>query len=896
MIKSDGHSPLDEIFNAALELDTAEREIFLQRACSNQSSLRAEVNSLLDAYEGAGRFLQTPLLQPPPLGDAQCEDSKFVGRMAGPFRLVSLIAAGGMGAVYKAVREESAFHRHVAVKLIRQGMVNDAMRRRFHRERQTLAALEHAYIARLTDGGDTDEGFPFLVMELIAGLPITNYCDHHRLPLRDRLRLFCMVCEAVHYAHCNLIVHRDLKPGNILVTEEGTPKLLDFGIARLLGADALNAGSDLAQTACHAMTPRYASPEQIRGGPITTGTDVYALGVILHELITGQFPYPLSEKSRYEQERIICEVNPVAPSTRVGNVSFCPSGSRFSLDQIAEQRSDRPHRLRKAIRGDLDKIVLTALQKEPGRRYGSAQQFKEDIERFLNGLPIIARKDTLRYRTAKYIARNKAASIATAAFAIAVLAAMIGTSTGLVRARSAQKEAQAERNAAILAEADSRAVTAFLQDLFAAANPYRRAREATVHDLLEDAESRISTDLVGKPGVEAGVRFAIAKTYAGMWEWEKVVPHLRITLSINRQLYGPEDARVADGLSLLGRALTFAQQAEAVTVQEEGLAIRRQLFGSQHPAVAESTGNLGFALWHALSPPRFGRAEPMYREALAIYRDLGIEEDADVARFTFSLGVMLSAQGRFEEAEDLFVKALALYDRLPVSHDRYRIETMRNYAGLLQQTQRFEDAEKMLRQAFSLAPHSVDHGGFRSLKWSLAVMRGSAGKYDEALGLFRESLADGCQSLAREHAADAPRLYELASRLKDPSASDDALLEAFELVLANASGEKGNIGHRMQIALALHHVGKNEVAEQILAPAENPEDYGNAPPLMIASARSLLGACLTELGELERAKPLLEESYSLIREVRGADHPHSRLALQRLDRCRQLTSPANERD
>ncbi len=885
-MKGDAHTPADEIFNAALELDTAQREVFLRVACARQSGLQEEVQSLLDAYASAEGFLEKPLMESCLRNAEEIEGGDFVGTMAGPYRLVSLIASGGMGAVYKGRREGSSFHRDVAIKLIRKGMSNDAMRRCFHRERQALACLEHPYIATLIDGGDTGQGFPYLVMELICGLPITEYCDQHRLNIHDRLRLFCKVCEAVHFAHCNLVIHRDLKPGNILVTSEGNPKLLDFGIARLIGADAAVPGGSVTQTALPLMTPRYASPEQIRGTVTTTSADVYSLGVILYELLSGRSPYDLDGKTRYEQDRIICEVPPTAPSDSLRSL---PQRAHLpTLDEIAGLRSERPSRLGRILRGDLDKIGLTALHKDPSRRYASVQQFKEDVERYLAGMPIIARKDTLRYRLQKYVSRNKAASIATAAFVMALLAAVIGTSTGMIRARSAQIEAQKERNAAIGAESDSRAVTSFLQDLFAAANPYRQAREVTVHDLLDDAERRMAGELTERPAVEAGVRFAIAKTYAGMWEWDKAVPHLRIALSINRRLYGSDDRRVADCLSILGRALTFARDTEAIAIQEEGLAIRRRLYGDKHPDVAESTGNLGFALWHAASPPRWAQAEPLYRKALTMYQESGVQDSPDVARFTFSLGVMLAAQGRLVEAESLYVKSLNMYARLPVALDRYRIECMRNYAGLLQQLDRTQEAEDMLRQTMIFSPKSLDRTDFYSLGWAMGTVQTSTGKYQEGLDFFRSSLIDGCRRLAHERPAKAPMFDRLADAMNSPSVDSQVMCKAFELLAIDRQlDEAGMLSPRVNFATALHGIGDDAVAVRILAPLELSDEFREATPLTVAFAQNLLGACLMELGEWERAQPLLDQSYNIIRSVRGVDHPQTRLAAQRLDRLHE---------
>ncbi len=894
-MKRSVHSPADEIFSAALELDGEKRASFLDRACAWNPALRADVDSLLDAHEAADGFLCTPAIQPPAAELEESEDAKLVDCIVGPYRLVELVAAGGMGAIYKAERADGAFDRFVAVKLIRNGMMDHDMCRRFHCERQTLASLEHPYIARLMDGGVSDDRQQYLVMEFVTGLTIDRHCAQHRLSLRDRLRLFCLVCEAVHHAHRCLFVHRDLKPANIMVTEGGIPKLLDFGIARIVDSGGTANSAELTLPGIRALTPRYASPEQIRGESVTTATDVYSLGVILFELVTGRSPYCIDSKSRYEQERVVCDVEPMTPSAAVGNEIRARKNQRGLLfpflSDAGERSSIDPRQLRRRLRGDIDNIILMALHKSPDRRFGSVQQFKEDIERYLAGLPVIARKNTVGYRAIKLIGRNKAMTLATTVAALAMLVAVIGTGVGLVRSRAAHRIAEQERNIAVSAQADAQAVTAFLQDLLSAANPYRRGREATVNDLLEDAESRIAGELADKPAVEAGVRYAIANTYAGMWYWRKSVPHLRAALAINRRIHGTNDSRVAECLSLLGRALTFARDPESVAAEEESLAIRRRIFGDTHPAVAESTGNLAYALWHGISPPRWDQAEAHYRNALAMYRECGVTESADVARFTFSLAVMLCNRERYVEAESLFSESLSLYERLPVTQDRYRIECMRRYAMTLEQLGRMAEAEAVTRKVHSLTPDTSYSVGIRSPEWMLGVRRSSSGQFDEALGSFRRALADACSYFAIRRPVEAQSLWALKSRIEDDASADMAVVEAFDLLLTPESVEDGSgAGARGDLANVLARLHKYEAGVRLLAPYEADNDpRASSPRWLTAALKSLLGACFTELGEYDRAGNLLTQSLEALRNERGAADRYTRLAAKRLRHFYELT-------
>jgi eukaryotic-like serine/threonine-protein kinase len=357
------------------------------------------------------------------------------GSRVGPYRLIREVGRGGMGAVHLGVRSDDAFQKRVAVKVLKRGMDTDAIVARFRNERQILASLEHPYIASLLDGGTTDAGLPYFVMEYVEGQPVDGYCETHALDTTARLELFRKICAAVQYAHQNLIIHRDLKPANVLVTADGTPKLLDFGIAKLVNPDP-GAHTVAATVAGHPlMTPEYASPEQVRGETVTTATDVYSLGVLLYELLTGRRPYDLPSRSPDDIQRVICHSLPARPSTAVtatATVRMARPGTGSNGSDGQAVASTRPRlpdadRLRRRLAGDLDTIVLKALAKEPSRRYASVDQFSEDIRRHLTGLPVTARKDTIRYRTAKFIRRNRAAVAAASLVVIALVAGLIGT-------------------------------------------------------------------------------------------------------------------------------------------------------------------------------------------------------------------------------------------------------------------------------------------------------------------------------------------------------------------------------------------------------------------------------------------------------------------------------------
>ena len=406
---------VQEILHKAILLPSNEWPTYLEQTCSGDADLCAEVQSLLESHQKAGStFLKNPAIDWDYTAPAPDPMPNLVGRRVGVYQLVEEIGHGGMGAVYRAIRADGQYTREVAIKFVQGG--STALMERFRHERQILASLNHFNIARLLDGGTTDSGVPYLVMELIEGTRIDEYCERHKLSVHERLSRFLQVCDAVQFAHHRLIIHRDIKPGNILVTSEGVPKLLDFGIAKILESDAEAGDSTL--TLFRPLTPQYASPEHIRGEPITTASDVYSLGVVLYELLAGRSPYPIPASTPHEAARSACEFEPAKPSAAVVSGQCFRNGSKGKSEKADEAAAVA--KLAKQLRGDLDNIVLKALQKDPQRRYPSVEQFAEDIRRTIAHLPILARKDTARYRAAKFIRRHKA-GVATAAAIVAIL-------------------------------------------------------------------------------------------------------------------------------------------------------------------------------------------------------------------------------------------------------------------------------------------------------------------------------------------------------------------------------------------------------------------------------------------------------------------------------------------
>jgi serine/threonine protein kinase/tetratricopeptide (TPR) repeat protein len=449
-----------ELFTLALERDPEERSGFLRQACGADDSLRTEIESLLSSFDGTDTFLENC-----PAADLQSAQSRAnAGRRIGAYRIIREIGHGGMAVVYLGERDDQNYRKQVAIKMVKPGIDTEQVLQRFRNERQTLAALDHSNIVTLLDGGSSEDGSPYLVMEYVEGLPIDQYCDLHKLSIDDRLRLFREVCSAVQYAHEKLVIHRDLKPANILIAKGGVPRLLDFGIAKLLSPECFQTAL-VTRTDWRPMTPEYASPEQIRGQAVTTATDVYSLGVLLFELLTGHRPYRSAGQSLLEMERLVCETEPEKPSAVINRTEEKLSHdgdarTAITPESVSSQRGLQPAELQRRLRGDLDTIVMKTLRKEPERRYASVEEFLRDIDRYLTSMPILARTSTIAYRSGRFLHRHKE-SLAAALVVLGIVAGIAiwqahrvsrqnaaVTQTAVSQTRNAQ--VQARRSVAIL--------------------------------------------------------------------------------------------------------------------------------------------------------------------------------------------------------------------------------------------------------------------------------------------------------------------------------------------------------------------------------------------------------------------------------------------------------------
>src|SRR5918999_1989113 len=642
-----------DIFEQAVDLPPGERGEFVERACGGEATVRREVEALLaldaEVEAGGGSPLESPLAAAPGgiLG--------ATGRV-GPYRLVGKMGEGGMSEGFFGLRDDGEFVRRVAIKLIRREVLTAETMRRFETERQILASLDHPSIAKLLDAGRTADGVPYFIMEYIEGEPIDQYCDRHRLTIAERLELFRQVCLAVHYAHQNLVVHRDIKPSNILVTEAGQPKLLDFGIAKLLNPDLMIRGSEPTVSWGRPLTPEYASPEQILGKPVTFASDVYALGVVLFKLLTGADPYRLRERPAPELERLIPPAEPDTPSAYARR--SLKRADATTARELAKLRSTKPRALVRALAGDLDAVTAKALRKEPQNRYVSAEHMAEDLRRYLaGGRAAAADRSGLPGRW-----------WLTAGVALVLALAAVTVTLVLQAKRLADTRAVAERGRARAAE-----LPASFQRIFA--ESFRR-------------------DFAGQPETHANLLMALGQTYFEIGLFDEAATSIQEALEIRRRMLGSEHEKVAESLTAL--ALVDAAKGDydtAKTLHTKALELRRKLHPGDSLEVTESLVELARVLLAKGHPPQ---AEPLLLEAVKTREKLLIEGDVRIAEVLTDLGHVVDRLGSPSAAEFLFGRASKIYQR---SSESWELAvSLVNHVGALFELGRREEGEKLLRE------------------------------------------------------------------------------------------------------------------------------------------------------------------------------------------------------
>ena len=723
--------------------------------------------------------------------------------------MLRTLGAGGMGEVYLAERADAQFEQQVAIKVVHGGALGRGIHSRLKMERQILAQLDHPNIAHLIDGGSLPDGSAYIVMEYVDGVAIDTYCDTHNLDVSARLKLFQSVCAAVHYAHQNLIVHRDLKPSNILVTSNGTPKLLDFGIAKVL--DQRQAGSHtLAVT--HAdirvMTPDHASPEQVRGQAITTSSDVYVLGVLLYKLLAGVGPFFISSMRLVEIERAICEKDPPLASQAV------QTDNSEESQAIGVARSTSTKKLRRTLTGDLDNIIAMAMRKEPERRYGSAQQMAGDIQRYLDGLPVIARRDTLSYRTTKFVKRHWLPVGAGVSAAFLVVAFAITTYEQSLRIAAERDRVAQQRERAENERARAEEVSSFLVNLFKLTDPQEnRGNQVTARELLDSGAKRLQAELKDQPTTKAALLSTVGQVYDSLGQFQVAEPILDESL----RLQGPSDneSRVSTLLEL-GRARIGAGELSAAeSPLQDALRVSQSQFGARSLQAGRALWGLGML---RLEQDRIGESKDLFRHSLALLEDVKAPQ-SDISSVLDDLATVYEREQQWALAKESYERALEIDKReLGDDHPRLAIDlsnlaivaqnmgdlklaeslcrgaidrnerafgdlhpetaaAKENYGLLLQREGKLTEAEPLLRQALAtkLVLYGPDHYRVGYAHVSLALLLHDKGDLAGSETEFRQALAVYDKSLPANHQYRASLLMHFARLLVDRGKADQAL-------------------------------------------------------------------------------------------------------------------------
>jgi serine/threonine-protein kinase len=885
----------------ALDLPANQRSLFVRQLESRSPEIAADVLRLL-AVETTDEF-RSFLNVPATFVSAGTAPFPQRGESIGNYRIVEEVGRGGMAVVYLAERADGLFEQRVALKVLRFGAVANLGRRHFAQERQILASLNHPGIARLIDGGVTPTGVPYLTMEYVRGVTLDRHCDTHRLSIEERLRLFLQVAEAVHYAHRHLIVHRDLKPSNIVVDAEGAVKLLDFGIAKLLNADAMASAGPATRDIGALMTPEYASPEQARGEPVTTATDVYQLGLLLYELLTGRAPYDLNGRSAVEALRMICEVDPTPPSGAVAEVPTAEGVAPKSLATIAEERATTPSRLSRTLSGDLDAIVLMALRKEPERRYSSVASLRDDILRHLRGQPVSAYKGIWFYRTGKFVRRHAVSVAISAISACALVAVSIGYTAQLAHERdNAAMEASRARQEAAFA----RQISEFLTSVFRGSNSRVAQSDTTARELLERGAARIETELAGQPALQGRLLTVIGDAYAQYDLNDKAQPLLERALLQNTRLFGANSNEAADSKGGLARiASNRGEFTKAQQLLQEVLAIRERTRGLRHVTTADALHDLAYVYY------RLGAAKPAVQSAeraVEIYTESLPENDERLLSALDRHALALANAGEYERARAAFQALIPRMERTLGPNNARFASALTNLANMKMDLDDFEGVESLLLRVAAIEARLFrpQHNSVTINRLNLAFLYYELGRFREAIPVLQQIISDQQHRTPRHEFEAAAqnqlgRLLHTRGDLNDAVAPHRAALDAFGETVGKSHWrfglalreygelqmERGELGpaevslsealalarsdadaEQAHIAAALVSLGHlyartNEGSRCESHVREALELYRNILPqgnLLIVAAQGTLGECLLAQHKLAQAEPLLRDS------------------------------------
>ena len=880
---------VEELFARASELEGEVRVAYLDEACRGDTELRDYILDLLRADPSfdvtVEKTIADTALRVFAADDSDADEMR--GEMIGPYRVERLLGACGMGMVYLAKRADDQFDQQVAIKLGRHRLVDPDTVLRLRNERQILADLDHPNIARLFDGGTTDDGVPYLVMEFIDGIRVDTYCDVHRLDLRQRLEIFQTICSAVHYAHQNLVIHRDIKATNILVAADGTPKLLDFGIAKLIDS-AGQVTDGLTREGAVIMTPTNAAPEQLLGAAVTTATDVYALGLLLYRLLSGYPAFETDGLTPTEFARAICQQDVVKPSLRLQQAQRSASRSMIgegahALETLASDRRTNLSRLQRQLRGDLDTIILKTLRKEPGRRYRSVIALADDIGLHLKSLPIVARSESWRYRASKFVRRHYAA-VTASVLGVAMLAAFSVVVS--VQNRNIARERDTAQE-----------VSKFLEEIFNAQDPQEaRGTKITADELLATGAERIEEDLDDRPEIQSTLMGTIGRVYRTLGEIPLSVEMLEKALAQQIAIYGEDDRIVAATQNDLAQSLTQrADFSRARTLLESAKATNTREFGSGSKQVGENLRNL--ANLHNRSGD-LERAQSCIEESIAIYTQLAANAESDAQLYVESriklaaskatFARILQVKGDYDQTEALLLEAIDIVADTGLENHPATAYYLQNL-GVLQRTKGDLDAarETLDRAVVTIRRVFDDkHDLLPATMVQQGIVYQLTGDLENAEIVLQEALRLRSTRRGERHPSVGYVLVILGILQHDKAdlvAAEESLRRSLSIFDEAYDGDHQNTASALtELGAVMNSAGKPEDALVLLQRAlkMRQSDFADDHEL-VAGTQTEIADAFTRLGRYDEAEPMLLRSYAALEDTQGRRQRRAVRALAR---------------
>src|SRR5688572_6823992 len=787
-----------------------------------------------------------------------------VGESVAGYCLLRELGRGGMSVVWLAERTDGIVKRAVALKLPLVALSSTAQIERFARERDVLAALTHPNIARLYDAGVTQSGQPYMVLEFVDGMPITAYCDRHQLSVRARLHLYLQVLAAVEHAHQHLVVHRDLKPSNILVDAQGQVKLLDFGIAKLItDPDQASTASDLTQVGGFVLTPRYAAPEQLIGEPISTVTDVYVLGLVLHELLTGTLPHTNSALEQPSVARIL--------DLRLNDETALPSRAPMDATVAVARGATSVERLRATLSGDLDTIVAKALRRQRSDRYSSVERYADDIRRLLADQPIAARPPSPLHAARLFLRRNRGVSVAVAILlVVAVLSAfLVDQQRDLASEARIRAEVEAET---------AKQTTGFMVSLFNMTDPSEaRGNSITAREIMDKGAARIDKELTAQPAIQATLMETIGAVYTSLGLYDQAVPLLRSALDRRRALYGAKHLEVARSMDRLGEVLKLSAQYEpAEKLYREALAMRREMLGNEHVDTARSVYELADLLGRR---GEFTQSEPLFREALELRRKLLPARSPDVAQSLEGLALNLYDQGSYQDASRLLREAVAMRREMYDGPHPQLAEALNNLGFVIDETGQYSEAEQLFREALEMKRVllGTDHPEIAISLNNVAFALYEQRKYDAAQVFYESALEMQRRLLGKEHPDVAMTLNNLAFVVHDKGDLKTALelsrvsLETYTLALG--ADHPAVARSKNNLAMWMMEASDFTAAENLLRDALDVRIKRLGPEHAdVAGTMTLLAGVLIETKRYDEALKLSADAHAMYLKSLGREH------------------------